>query len=338
MAQAEAFLTLADELHFGRAAQRLQVSQPRVSRLIAALERQVGGTLFERTSRRVALTALGEQFRIELGTAYAQMRAALDHARRTARDAAGILRVGFTNTTGGPPLSRLISAFEARNPGCQAAVLEIPVGEPYAALRAGEIDVLINWLALDEPDLTAGPAIDCQGRVLAVAVSHPLARRTSVSVEDLAGQPVARMPPTFPPKLWEALVPSATPSGKPVPRVHLVRSITEIWALVARGLIVHPAVASVARQLHRDDIALIPITGMPPIRLGLIWRTAHCNARIRALAATARSTCQPPALPRPGRAAGRQNRKNPSTTSVVTPTRPAPSPASRRQNASKSNS
>jgi DNA-binding transcriptional LysR family regulator len=288
MAQAEAFLAVAEELHFGCAADRLHVSQPRVSRLVAALERQIGGALFERTSRRVALTPLGEQFRDELGAAYAQLQAALDHARRAAREAAGQLRIGFTNTTEGPALARLIAVFEARHPGGQVMLQEVPVTDAYGALRAGEIDVLIHWLVVDEPDLTPGPAIDRQDRVVAVAVSHPLARQTAVSVEDLAGQPVARPPATFPFTLWEALVPTNTPSGKPIPQTHEVRSLHEIWALVARGLIVHPTVASTAQLLRRDDIVLVPITGLPPIRLGLIWRSACYNARIRALAATAR--------------------------------------------------
>jgi len=99
--------------------------------------------------------------------------------------------------------------------------------------------------------------------------------------------------------LWEALVPGNTPSGKPIPQSHEVRSLHEIWALVARGLIIHPTVASTAQLLHRDDIVLVPITGLPPIRLGLIWRTAHENARIRALAATARSI-YPAKHPNPG--------------------------------------
>ena len=289
MAQVETFLAVADELHFGRAAGRLHVSQPRVSRLIAALERQVGGKLFERTSRRVALTPLGEQFRDELGAAYAQLQAALDHARRTAREAAGQLRAGFTDTTEGPALSRLVAAFETRHPGCQLALQEVQVTDAYAALRSGEIDVLIHWLNVEEPDLTAGPAIDRQGRVVAVALSHPLAGQKAVSVEDLGGQPVARPPAAFPPALWEALVPGNTPSGKPIPQTYDARSIREVWALVARGLIVHPTVASTAQLLRRDDIVLVPITGLPPIRLGLIWRSACYNASIRALAATARS-------------------------------------------------
>ena len=289
MAQAEAFLAVAEELHFGRAADRLHVSQPRVSRLIAALERQVGGVLFERTSRRVTLTPLGEQFRGELGAAYAQLQAALDHVRQAAREAAGQLRIGFTNTTEGPALSRLVAVFEARHPGCQITLHEAPVAGPYAALRAGEIDVLIHWLVVDEPDLTQGPAIGRQERMVAVAISHPFARQETVSVEDLAGQPVARRPAVFPPALWEAFVPANTPSGKPIPPTHDIRSHHEALALAARGLIVHPTVASTAQLLRRDDIVLVPITGLPPIRLGLIWRSTCYNARIRALATTARS-------------------------------------------------
>src|SRR5215470_12777864 len=134
MAQAEAFLAVAEELHFG-------------------------GALFERTSRTVNLTPVGEQFRGELSAAYAQLQAALDHAKRAAREAAGQLRIGFTNTTEGPALSRLVAVFEARHPGSQATLLEVPVTDVYAALRAGEIDVLVHWLVVSEPDLTAGPAI-----------------------------------------------------------------------------------------------------------------------------------------------------------------------------------
>jgi DNA-binding transcriptional LysR family regulator len=289
MAQAEAFLALAEELHFGRAAQRLHVSRPRVSRLVAALERQVGGALFERTTRRVTLTALGEQFHARLQPGYAQMQAALDHARRAAREAAGQLRIGFTVTTEGPALSRLIAAFEARHPGCEVTLHEASAADPSAALRGGEVDVLVNWLAVDEPDLTAGPAIDRQDRVLAVAASHPLAGRTQVTVEDLAGRPVPSFPPGFPAALRDTFVPPATPSGKPIPRTHRSRSTTETWMLVARGLVVHPTVSSMTQKLARDDIVLIPIADMPPVRLGLIWRTAHDNARIRALAGTARS-------------------------------------------------
>ena len=85
-------------------------------------------------------------------------------------------------------------------PRCASALAvrkEVQATEAYAALRAGEIDVLVHWLVTGEPDLTSGPAIDRQGRAVAAAVSHPLARQETVSVEDLAEQPVA-WPPADP--------------------------------------------------------------------------------------------------------------------------------------------
>lgn len=115
LAQVEAFLILADELHFGRTAERLALSQPRVSRLMAALEREVGGVLFERTSRRVRLTPLGIRLRAGWQPAFTQIHAALDDSRAVARQPAGVLRIGFTNTTDGdaqtsPPGRPLITA------------------------------------------------------------------------------------------------------------------------------------------------------------------------------------------------------------------------------------
>ena len=109
------------------------------------------------------------------GPAQLVINGQLDHARHTALEAAGQLRIGFSDTTEGPHLSRLAAAFEARHPGCQVTIQEVPVTEAYAALRADEIDVLIHWLVIDEPDLSPGPAIDRQDRVVAVAVSHPFA-------------------------------------------------------------------------------------------------------------------------------------------------------------------
>lgn len=102
MAQVEAFLTLADELHFGRTAERLYVSQPRVSRLIASLERLAGGQLFERTNRKVTLTPLGRQLHSRLRPAYDQMAAAIEEARSTSRGVTGLLRVGCADTVVGP--------------------------------------------------------------------------------------------------------------------------------------------------------------------------------------------------------------------------------------------
>jgi len=285
MTQIEAFLAVADELHFGRAAERLGLSQPRVSRLISALEREVGGTLAERTTRQVRLTPLGARLRDEWQPAYERLREALAEARATARQPDGTLRLGFTQTTGGAALTHLVAAFEARYPGCQVTLREVGLGDPYRGLRRGEIDVLIDWLAVSDPDLTAGPTIERQHRALAVATGHPLARQVSVSAEVLADYETVR-PPSQPRALYDAIIPPVTPSGRPVCRSRPVHSLHETLALVAAGSVVHPTVASLSLA-RRSDVTLVPITDLPSLPLGLIWCTAHENARIRALAAVA---------------------------------------------------
>ena len=278
----EVFLTLAEELHFGRTAARLRLPQPRVSRLVATLERRVGGTLFDRTSRSVRLTPVGEQLRRELRPAYDQVQAALSHAKDAARQATGLLRIGFTSTSCCEALTRATEVFEMGNPRCETVLREVEIFEPYAALRRGEVDVLFNWLAVDEPDLSAGPAIDYRERVLLAAPGHPLAGRESVGQEDLGDWDLVMCPATFPGAFYDVLIPPRTPSGRLTRRVHPVRTIQEIVTLVALGRVVHPTGASVL-MYQRDDIVQVPIRDMPPVAIGPIWCTAHENARIRAL-------------------------------------------------------
>jgi DNA-binding transcriptional LysR family regulator len=294
MAQLEAFLALADELHFGRAAQRLQVSQPRISRLIAALERQVGGRLFDRNSRNVSLTSLGEQLRDGLRPAYDQIAATIEAARTASRGTTGLLRLGCGYTVSGPELTQLTEKFSACYRDCELTLHGVETRDPYVLLRSGDIDVLIFWLVVDEPDLTAGPVIGYRERVLAVGRGHRLAARESVCVEDLGHEEVHEKPPAFPAAVYDAARPPRTPSGRPIRRTYPWRSDEDVLNAVARGRIVLPAMRGTA-LLGRPDIVLVPIRDLPPMPLGLIWRTAHENARIRALAATARAIDASPA-------------------------------------------
>ncbi len=282
--EVEVFLVLCEELHFGRAAERLLLPQPRVSRLTASLEQRVGGKLFERSSRRVRLTPLGEQFRDDLRPAYELMAAALAAARTAAHSTAGRLRIGFIATAAGEALNRLVRAFESAHPDCELIVREVAIDVPLDDLRRGEIDVLVTWLTFDEPDLTLGPTIDVQKRMLAVADDHPLTGRDSVSMEELTPYPFPEVP-----KLYRAsrfpFMPSQTPSGRPLTfHPHVVRTVNETISMVARGQIVHLTVASLSRLLNGTGVVLIPIRDLPPVELGLIWCTAHENARIRMLA------------------------------------------------------
>jgi hypothetical protein len=109
-----------------------------------------------------------------------------------------------------------------------------------------------------------------------------------VLIEDLADEHVALVPPSFPAALYDAILPPRTPSGRPIARTQLVRSINEIAAHVAHGTIVHVTMTGVA-VFARDDTMLIPIQDLAPTPLGLIWSTARENAKIRALGGVARA-------------------------------------------------
>src|SRR5215468_6168515 len=113
------FLMLADELHFGRTAERLGISQPGVSEAVRVLESRLGVKVFDRTSRRVRLTAAGEALKRSLAPALAAVDQSLADASELSRAVRGLLRVGFVLTTEGPPLSRLIAAFQSRYPDCE---------------------------------------------------------------------------------------------------------------------------------------------------------------------------------------------------------------------------
>lgn len=290
-AEIEVFLTLAGELHFTRTAERLRLPQSRVSRLIASLERRVGGALFERTSRRVTLTPLGKRLLDRLGPAYAEIEAALDEARADARNIDGVLRIGCPITVVGAALSLLVDRFTSRYPDCELTLHDQMPTEPYDQLRRGDVDVLVNWLVVDEPDLTIGPVIEYRDRVLLVGLGHRLAGRESVSFEELADEETHENRPEFPAPLFDAIVPPATPAGRPIRRTQPWRSQEDVARLVAQGRIVHPTMADIP-QYQRSDLTTIPIRDMPPMPLGLIWCSARENTRIRALAAVAREISQ----------------------------------------------
>jgi DNA-binding transcriptional LysR family regulator len=298
------FLTLADELHFGRTAERLGISQPAVSEAIRALESRLGVKIFDRTSRRVRLTPAGEALQRSLAPALAAVDHALAETSELSAKVRGLLRVGFVLTTEGPALSRLIAAFQARYAGSEVRLHEVETFDAYRLLRQGDIDVLCNWLAVDQPDLTAGAAFAYYPRALAVAPSHRLAANSTVSVEELADEQVALLPDSTPSAVYDLLVPRRTPSGRPIRRTQPVQTINEILSLVARGRIVHPTSSSVP-IFDRDDIILIPMTDLPPLPLGLVWATSRENPSIRALNETAHALTRAPDAQRPGTTASR---------------------------------
>jgi DNA-binding transcriptional LysR family regulator len=273
------FVVLAEELHFGRTAERLGLTQSRVSQVLRALERGLGGQLFHRTSRQVALTPLGERLLAELGPAYEQLIAVLDRTRESNRRLDGVLRLGIYGIAEGPHLATVVDIFETRHPGCEVRLIELAFPDPLGPVRRGEVDALAVRLPINRPDITIGPILTREPRVLAVARDHPLASRARVSIEDVADYQVA--PLDGPEELIEVLVPHHTPSGRPIRRARHTRSPSEVVGLIARGRIVHPTVPSFAERLGHPNIVYIPITDMKPSRTALAWSRGTTNLRLR---------------------------------------------------------
>ena len=278
----EAFLVLAEELHFGRTAERLRLSQARVSQTIRKLERGIGAPLFERTSRRVSLTPIGARLRADLEPLYRGRGEAIGRATAAARGVDGLLRLGFLGAGAGELTPLILDTFRARHPGCEIQMRETHFADPLGPLRAGEVDVLLTRLPVEEPDLTVGPVVLSEPRVLAVPARHPLARRRTVSLEDLAGHTVFGVAGPAPDYWWDFHVPRSTPSGKPVRRGQDVATFQELLALIAAGQGISPVAASVDRYYARPDIVFVPIDDAPPTDVAVVWRTANATARILA--------------------------------------------------------
>ncbi|MEU9017338.1 LysR family transcriptional regulator [Actinomadura sp. NPDC048394] len=285
-AEVEVFLALAGELHFGRTAERLRISQPRVSQLLRSLERRIGGRLFERSSRRVALTPLGERLLESAAPAYEALVLALTDARNVARG----LRIGFL----GPFFSTLddaIAVFRERHPDCQVRTLQSSWTDPFARLRSGEIDVLVCPWPVEQEDLHAGPVVAEYPRLLAVAASDPLADRPSIDLEDLADLKVIAPPPSVPAEWLRTFwPPESTPGGRPIPRAGQARTEPEMLSLVAQGAGVFVTSTAVARHFSHPGVAFVPFTGMPPSRAVLVWHAGNPSRRIAEFAAIAAGT------------------------------------------------
>jgi DNA-binding transcriptional LysR family regulator len=285
----EIFLVLAEELHFGRTAERLHVSQARVSQAIRKQERRIGAPLFERTSRTVALTPIGRRLREDLQQAYDLIHDGLARATAAALGIHGALRLGVMGALGNE-LRHIINAFRARHPDSTVEISEYHFSAPFTRLRSGEVDLQLMWLPIREPDLTVGPVVLTEGRVLAVADASELATRESVSMEDLGGRPVLDSHDHEIPSYWrEAMIPERTPAGRLIPRGPYAKTFHEILALVTAEQIVAPLNAHVTRYYTHPGITYLPIHDAPLTQWALVWPTAASNnAHLRAFLQTAR--------------------------------------------------
>ncbi|WP_245655703.1 LysR family transcriptional regulator [Microtetraspora fusca] len=229
----EIFLTLAEELHFGRTAERLRVTPARVSQAIKKQERRIGGTLFDRTTRVVRLTPLGERLHRDLSAGYRQITAGIEAAAQAAHGTSGTLILG----TMGPhslTIGDALDRFQTRHPNARLRHREIQPPSPLDLLRSGEIDVALLWLPVREPDLTVGPVTHTSPVMLMVSATHPFAERDSIGLEDLADCTLVKGQ-SIPAYMEATLAPHHTPTGRPIRRGPEVSTWQEVLTVVSSG-------------------------------------------------------------------------------------------------------
>lgn len=279
------FLVLSEELHYGRAADRLSLTSSRVSQTIRTLETRVGGRLFDRNSRHVKLTPLGVQLRAGMAPGYQELERAFNDAREVATGVAGKLRIGMyaPPLLGGAGWAAIIDTFSTRYPGCALEFIDTGLERAlFDWLRAGDADLLVLRLPATEADITIGPILSSEPRVALVSESDPLADRESISYEDLADREVSDVP-TLPREMMDAFIPPTSPSGKTLRRI-ANRSMEEALIRVAAGMQVHPTVPTVVEHYRLSGIVAIPINDLPPSETALAWLTANYSQKIAAFA------------------------------------------------------
>ncbi len=261
------FLAVADELHFGRAATRLGIAQPALSKTIRKLERRLGVLLFERTSRAVALTEAGRVLTREARVALDAVSAAALRAQRAGTREPRLVLSMKPGGDGGL-LPAILAAYQR-----ESHVLPVEVvfdADSARMLREGRADAALLYTPPDELHGLDTQILLTEAPVAVLPKSHPLARRASLHMADLAGESLHRKP--------------TAPSE--------MQSIGALMHLIALGRKV-AVLPPVLTQPLRDDLTTIPVVDVPPAVLLLAWPAQSKSPSVTALARAAAAATRP---------------------------------------------
>ncbi|MFB8025609.1 MULTISPECIES: LysR family transcriptional regulator [unclassified Streptomyces] len=269
------FVAVAEELHFGRAATRLHMSQPPLSRAIKQLEADVGALLLTRSPTGVTLTPVG---RVLLDEA----RALLDHADRvrvrvSAAAGTATVTVGILGDGTDPGVSRLAAAYRRNHPGIEICIRDTDLTDPTCGLRAGLVDVALTRAPFDETALTVRELrSDPVGVVL--RADDPLARRETLRLAELSDRRWFQFPQGTDP-LWQSYWNGGTLREGPV-----VRAVQEcLQAVLWNGTI---GLAPSGHDLPAE-FAVVPLVDMEPSRVVAVWNEGDANSLVRSFVETA---------------------------------------------------
>lgn len=267
-----AFIAVAEELHFGRAAVRLHIAQPALSLTIRDMERELGCKLLARTSRSVALTEEGRVFLEEARQVLGAVAQAEERTRSAARGEVGRLVVGFVGPAMDSRLPEAVLRFRQERPGVTLDLREAPTSEQLEQVRAGEMHAgFVRLFAQNTRGLEAVP-FQREPYVLAMARGHRLAGRSAVGLADLAGEPLVAPPRETIPALYEAMLERFHAAGVEPLVGQEARSKHTIAALAAAGLGIGLVPSSTA-SARRKGLVYKPISDpFPQVEIFMVTR------------------------------------------------------------------
>ena len=284
LSQLESFVAVAETLHYGRAAERLSISQPPLSRRIQLLERELGVELFDRTGRAVRLTTAGQSFLADARRILGLSEQATLTVRRVPTGETGTVAIGFTASSAHSVLDGFVAAARARLPGVDLVLREQVSGTQLEELRSGELDLVLVRPPVRGTELVSRP-LHRESLLAAIPVDHPLADPArTVHVRDLDGEPFVMYSPAEARYFYEVLVGVFRSAGVAPRYVQHLSQVHTILALVRAGLGL-ALVPRAAEAFGLDGVVLRPVHGIDgePVELVTAWRAADDNPALRAI-------------------------------------------------------
>ncbi|MGW7820384.1 LysR family transcriptional regulator [Streptomyces puniciscabiei] len=286
------FVAVAEELHFGRAAERLHIAQPALSRQIRSLEDELGAEVFDRGRRGTLLTPAGQQLLEDAVPLLSSAQALVRRVKAAAQDTP-TLTVGFMP---GITVTPAMAVFTARRPGVDVRLLRTTWDDQVEVLLDGRADIGVVRLPIDRRGLQVRPLFN-EPRVVMLPVGHRLADRASVTVGDLASEHLLQDPDAVPE--WRDVALELRGERRPeVPETHQVEEKLELVASGA-GICVLPL--STARFYTRPDVIPLPVEDIGPGEVALAWAASRRSSLVHDFAEAAAETLgRPLAEERPG--------------------------------------
>lgn len=277
-----AFLAVAEELHFGRAAERLHMAQPPLSRLIQQLERDLGAQLFERTTRSVRLTAAGEALIAPATEILDGIRVARAVVKAAGKGEVGRVRVGFAGPSSHMLIGQLARLVREKHPGIELSLRSVTfAAEGLSQVMDGSLDLAIVRWSVAPPGIASRVILN-EHYVLAVPKDHRLAGRDRVSMAELRDEPFIALPADPGSSLRDAFIRKCHEAGFAPDIVQVAPDSWTIMALVAAGVGVTFTFDTVVAHVPRDGIAVIPLEeGVAAVQARLAWRDGDVSPAVR---------------------------------------------------------